>query len=105
MKTYQNLVRCIAYKNGNLYTAVCLDLFMAAHGNTINEAIAKLKQELKEFISIPFAIQLIKPTPFSMWSKYYWIKFLLTKNGNRRDVMIFEAGCSPSFFFREGSSS
>ena len=39
MKTYQDLVRCIAYKNGNLYTAVCLDLFMTAHGNTINEAI------------------------------------------------------------------
>ena len=91
----------MAYKTGNLYIAVCLDLSLAAQGNTMEEATEKLDAQIQDFIAEinnepQYANQLLnRPAPLSLWLKYYWFKFLLAKNGNgnRRNVRFFEEDC------------
>ncbi|OOS01247.1 hypothetical protein B0186_03990 [Canicola haemoglobinophilus] len=99
MKKYRKLIRCMAYKKGNLYIAICLDLSLAAQGDTMDEAIEKLDGQIKDFIAEvnaepQHASQLLnRPAPLSLWVKYYWFKFLSAKNGNKKGVSFFEEDC------------
>ncbi|WP_424407832.1 hypothetical protein [Pasteurella sp. PK-2025] len=99
MKKHRKLIRCMAYKKGNLYIAVCLDLSLAAQADTMNEAIEKLDSQIRDFVeevsSDPqYASQLLnRPAPLSLWVKYYWFKFLSAKNGNKNGVAFFEEDC------------
>lgn len=99
MKKYRKLIRCMAYKKGNLYLAVCLDLSLAAQADTLEEAVDKLDEQIKDFLEEvetdpQYAAQLLnRPAPLSLWLKYYWFKFLSAKNGNKKGVAFFEESC------------
>ena len=99
MKKYRKLIRCMVYPKGDLYIAVCLDLSLAAQADTMQEAMDKLDSQIRDLIrevnSEPeYAQQLLnRPAPLSLWVKYYWLRFLLAKNGNNKDVAFFEERC------------
>ncbi|WP_052123108.1 hypothetical protein [Gallibacterium anatis] len=92
----QKIIRCMAYKKGDLYIAVCLDLSLAAQGDSMEEVVSKLEAQIKDLIdeanSEPqYAAQLLnRPAPLSLWIKYYWFRFLSAKNGNKNNVEFFE---------------
>lgn len=99
MKQYRKVIRCMAYKQGDLFIAVCLDLSLAAQANSIEDAITKLDKQIQDFIvevnaDPQYAKQLLnRPAPLPLWIKYYWLKFLSVKNGNKQDVAFFEEEC------------
>ncbi|WP_439256585.1 hypothetical protein [Lonepinella sp. BR2271] len=99
MKKYRKLIRCMAYRENNLFIAVCLDLSLAAQADSMDEAIQKLDMQIQDFIEEinaepEYAIQLLnRSAPLSLWIKYYWFKFLSAKNGNKKQVAFFEEDC------------
>ncbi|QIW16115.1 DUF1902 domain-containing protein [Pasteurellaceae bacterium RH1A] len=99
MKKYRKTIRCMAYQNGDLAIAVCLDLSLAAQANTQREAMDKLDAQIQDFIAEAnaepqYALQLLnRPAPLSLWIKYYWLKFLSIVNGNKKGIAFFEEDC------------
>ncbi len=99
MNKHRKIIRCMAYKEKDLYIAVCLDLSLASQGNSLNEAMAKLDNQIKDYIDEALAEpqytqQLLnRPSPISLWIKYYWLKFLIAKNGNKQGISFFENEC------------
>ncbi|MCP2041906.1 hypothetical protein L1281_002524 [Neisseria sp. HSC-16F19] len=95
----KKLIRCMAYKSGSLYVAVCLDLSLAAQADTMEGAINKLDSQvhslIEEALAEPkYAYQLLnRPAPLSLWAKYYWLKFMAAKNGNKKQAVFFEESC------------
>lgn len=99
MGKHQKFIRCMAYQHNQLFIAICLDLSLSAQADTMDEAISKLDAQVKDYLDEAFAdptytYQLLnRPAPLSLWFKYYWLKFLLAKNGNKKDVAFFEERC------------
>lgn len=96
---YRKIIRCMAYKKGELYIAVCLDLSLAAQADTMESAIDKLDEQVRAYIEEvnrepQYARQLLnRPAPISLWAKYYWCKFLSAKNGSQKNITFFEEHC------------
>lgn len=92
-------IRCMAYQSDGLYIAACLDLSLAAQADSLHDAVEKLNAQigalLEEVEREPqYAAQLLnRPAPLSLWFKYYWLKFLAAKNGNKRGTVFFEESC------------
>ena len=99
MKKYRKLIRCMAYKSNNLFIAVCLDLSLSAQAETMDEAMSKLDAQIKDYVAEALADpnythQLLnRSAPLSLWMKYYWLRFLSAKNGNKKGVAFFEESC------------
>ncbi|MGJ0635814.1 DUF1902 domain-containing protein [Xenorhabdus bovienii] len=76
-------LRCMAYQQGDVYIAACLDLSLAAQANSIDKAISKLEGQVSDYLeevtSEPeYAKQLInRKAPLSMWLKYWYIACML----------------------------
>lgn len=94
------LLRCMAFKEKEHYTAVCLSLSLASRGDTIAEAMDNLDAQINDYLaevkSEPqFAVQLLnRPSPLSLWVKYYFIKFMSVWRGKTKDVSFYEGACS-----------
>lgn len=95
------ILRCMAYKKGELYIAECLDLSLATQGNSFDEVEKKLDDQLEDYLNEAFSDKrytrqlLNRPSPFSSWVRYYWFRFLLiAKNGKGKDVSFFEERCT-----------
>lgn len=49
--TLQNLfIRCYAYKTGDLWVAVCIDLSLAAQADSLGEVRAKLAGQINDYV-------------------------------------------------------
>ncbi|WP_275348344.1 hypothetical protein, partial [Xenorhabdus bovienii] len=98
-------LRCMAYQQGDMYIAACLDLSLAAQANSIDEAISKLEAQVSDYLeeatSEPeYAKQLInRKAPLSMWLKYWLIAFKLKVrrafylNKEAVSVKLFDEQC------------
>lgn len=90
-------LRCMAYQESGVFVAACLDQSLAAQGDTMQDAMAKLEEQIKDYLAEAYAEpafteQLLKrKAPASMWLKY--IKIAL---GN-----FFNANAGPEKLFRE----
>ncbi|MBC8946779.1 DUF1902 domain-containing protein [Xenorhabdus indica] len=69
-------LRCMAYRQGDIYVAACLDLSLAAQADSIDDAISKLESQVDDYLeeidSEPeYAKQLLnRKAPLSMRLRY-----------------------------------
>ncbi|MGH8490532.1 MAG: DUF1902 domain-containing protein [Gammaproteobacteria bacterium] len=84
MKPTQLLLRCYAERVGNQWQAFCLDLSLAAQGDTFIEVKEKLEAMVAEYVydalageDREYAEQLLaRRAPPRDWLKYYWYRVL-----------------------------
>lgn len=82
MKPSQLMLRCYAEQVNHQWQAFCLDLNLAAQGDSFDEAEAKLKDMICEYVfdalageDQKYADQLLnRRAPWSFWIKYYYIR-------------------------------
>lgn len=74
-------LRCMAYKQGEVFVAACLDLSLAAQADTMQEATRKLEHQVKDYLEEAYSEpqytkqMLRRKAPLSMWLKYWVIAF------------------------------
>lgn len=79
-----NTLHCIAQKEGEYWSARCLDFTLYAVGNTLDEAKSKLSTQIDEYIydaiegeDKEFAAELLlRKAPLKDWIVYHTIDFL-----------------------------
>ena len=84
MKITDILLRCMAQQRGEQWQALCLDLCLAAQGDTFEEAKGKLEGMIEEYLEDAligedqaYAHQLLnRKAPASDWMRYYFWRFL-----------------------------
>ncbi len=85
MRPNELILRCYAERDGALWVAVCLDLSLAAQGDSYEEARQKLDAQIHEYVHDALAgqdrahaLQLMtrRKAPFSEWARYYVLKNL-----------------------------
>lgn len=96
MKPRQLFLRCLADKRNGQWQVFCLDLDLAAQGETLDEAKGKLESQINEYVfdalageDQAYADQLLsRRAPLGLWVRYYWygilLKVLHIHNGIRR---------------------
>ncbi|WP_282296217.1 hypothetical protein [Stenotrophomonas sp. PS02289] len=82
MRPNQILLRCFAERDGQLWVAYCLDLSLAAQGDTLEEVKGKLDEQIREYVSdalvgpdrahAPYLLS--RSAPASLWLHYLWVK-------------------------------
>jgi hypothetical protein len=86
MKPTQLLLRCYAEKVGNQWQAFCLDLSLAAQGDTFAAVKDKLDAMVAEYVydalageDREYAEQLLtRRAPLRDWLKYHWYRVLIS---------------------------
>lgn len=80
MKPIDLLIRCYAEKSDDQWSAVCIDLCLAAQADSLDEARKKLESMIIDYIDDAFgedrefaADLLQRKAPFSQFVKYYKI--------------------------------
>jgi hypothetical protein len=76
------ILRCYAEHDGDLWVAVCVDLSLAAQGDTPEEARHKLVEQMREYLLDALAgedqafgdILLTRKAPWQQVLKYHYIK-------------------------------
>lgn len=84
MKPSELILRCYAERRGDQWQAFCLDLSLAAQGDTFAEVKDKLDAMVAEYVydalvgeDKEFAEQLLaRRAPLRDWIKYYWYSAL-----------------------------
>ena len=95
-------LRCMAYKSGEVYIAVCLDLSLAAQADSMKEAIEKLDKQVKDYLREAYADKkytrqmLDRSAPFALWLKYYLFRILLARTGNTKNKAFFKEESCPA---------
>lgn len=85
---YSRVLKCMAYQEGGLWVAVCLDLCLGAQDSSLHNAKAKLAAQIREYIidavqDERYGHQLLKrKAPVSLWIRYYICSFLLKLKGS-----------------------
>jgi len=82
MKPRDLIVQCYAEKKGDVWQAFCLDLNLAAQGDSLedvktrlDEMIASYLHDIMEGEDREYADQLLpRRAPLGFWLKYYWLK-------------------------------
>lgn len=66
-------IRCFAVQRGDQFVAVCLDLSLATQADTMEEAMRKLDDQIKDCLDDLFASGNLvsRPAPLGQWI-YYW---------------------------------
>jgi predicted RNase H-like HicB family nuclease len=79
MKSEQLVLRCYAENKKEYWQVFCLDLTLAAQGDTFEEAKEKLESMICSYVSEAltedkdYADQLLsRPAPLNYWAKYYF---------------------------------
>ena len=86
MKPNDLILRCYAQQENDVWIAVCLDLCLAAQGDSLNEVKHKLEAQIADYVhdalvgdDREFAHQLLKrKAPLHFWARYYWLKLTTT---------------------------
>ena len=90
-------LHCYAVKNNGQWIACCLDFTLAAQADSFEEAVAKLKIMINEYIKDATELfaehretLLNRKAPVSEWVKYFYFLFLYkihhTKDGLHRFI-------------------
>ena len=82
MKAEELVLRCMAEREGDQWVAQCLDLCLAAQGDSYDDARSKLEAMMYDYVKDAligedrmYADQLMtRKAPFSQWVKYYKYK-------------------------------
>lgn len=83
MQAKSLVLRCYAVEEGGIWSAMCIDLCLAAQGDTYEEARRKLHAQIGEYVydalcgdDREFADQLLtRKSPLSMRLYYYVVRF------------------------------
>ena len=94
MKPKNLLLRCYAHKQDDQWGAFCLDLCLAAQGDSFEEAKAKLDSMIGEYVydatvgeDKGYAEQLLsRKAPLDQWATYYLYKVLIAVHAKRNDL-------------------
>lgn len=96
MKPKQLFLRCFADTSNGQWQVFCLDLDLAAQGDTLDEAKQKLESQISEYVFDALAGEdqaysdqlLSRRAPLRLWVRYYWYGFLIkvwhVQNGIKR---------------------
>ena len=84
IRTRNLMLRCYANKDGDQWQAFCIDLCLAAQGESFPEVKQKLEHMMVEYVydalageDREFAEQLLnRKAPLSQIATYYWIKLM-----------------------------
>lgn len=82
MRPKELILRGLAERKEGVWQAFCLDLSLAAQGETFDEAMAKLESQVKEYLYDALegedkehaSYLLSRSAPASLWLKYYSVK-------------------------------
>lgn len=91
-------LRCMAYRQDGVYVAACLDLSLAAQADTMQDALCKLDEQIKDYVaealSEPeYADKLLnRKAPLSMWLKYWVVAFQIFSR-SKREARLFQEPC------------
>ncbi|MCK9394339.1 MAG: DUF1902 domain-containing protein [Methylobacter sp.] len=85
MKTTELIIKCYAKQEEGIWVAVCLDLGLAAQGNSFDESKRKLEEQIVFYVDEAlqdkeYGSQLLsRKAPLSSWVEYYsaWILTML----------------------------
>ncbi|MBE7422241.1 MAG: DUF1902 domain-containing protein [Zoogloeaceae bacterium] len=85
MKPRQLFLRCFADVRDGQWQAFCLDLDLAAQGDSFKEVKSKLEGMVSEYVYDALAGEdqthaqqlLCRRAPAYLWARYYWYKFLI----------------------------
>jgi len=88
------LLRCYADRQGDTWQAFCIDLNLAAQGDTFKEVRYKLHLQIDEYVNDAltgedreYADQLLnRPAPFAIRAKYYYLKVLFLIKAVHNDI-------------------
>ncbi len=95
MRPRDMVLRCYAEKKGEQWQAFCLDLTLAAHGDSLEDVKKRLDEMILSYVydatvgeDSQYADQLLsRRAPWSFWLTYYWYKSVykarIAKNGLR----------------------
>lgn len=96
MKVQELILRCYAEKDGETgqWQAFCLDLCLAAQGDTFEDAKAKLEGQIADYVydavageDRDFAHQLLKRrAPWQAWVRYCYLLVLTRFGRMKRDI-------------------
>ena len=81
MKSTELVLRCLAERDGNVWVASCLDLSLAAQGDSLDEVKKKLEQMIFEYVLDATVgedrehadVLLNRKAPLASWIKYYFV--------------------------------
>lgn len=83
MRTKDLILRCYATNYVGVWEAFCLDLNLAAQGDSFTEVKAKLEAQIESYIvdaltvHREYADQLLnRKAPFVLWARYYFLRSL-----------------------------
>jgi len=82
MKPKSLILRCFAEKKDGQWTAVCVDFYLAAQSDSLNDVLQKLESQIKSYIDEAlngcdklYSKQLLcRKAPLFQILKYYYIK-------------------------------
>jgi len=94
IKPAQLLLRCYAERVDNQWQAFCLDLTLAAQGDSFEQARGKLRAMIVEYVTDAivgedreFADQLLsRKAPLGEWAKYYGMAMLTRLHAARSNL-------------------
>lgn len=80
MKTRQLTIKCFAKQTEGVWVAVCLDFYLAAQGESMEEVKNKLEEQIYNYVEEAlldkqYGDQLLnRRAPLSSWLEYYYIR-------------------------------
>ncbi len=104
MRPNQLLLRCFAEREDGLWVAHCLDLSLAAQGDSLADVKRKLDLQIRDYVNDALAgvdrqhaaYLLKRKAPLSLWLRYYWVLCLIAK-----DALLHSDEPSREEVFRE----
>lgn len=98
MKPQNMVLRCYAEQQGKIWVTVCIDLCLAAQADSLEEAKAKMHEQVREYLDDAFGQDsdyfedlMFRPAPLSQILKYHLIKY-------RKRMSIASANMADSIF-------
>jgi len=101
MRPEQLIIRCYAVRKRSCWVAFCLDLTLAAQGETFEQAKASLDAQIREYVHDALAGEdrphapylLSRRAPVGEWIKYYAVRalaYLQRRSGQQRTRELFQ---------------
>ncbi|MFP9227573.1 DUF1902 domain-containing protein [Pectobacterium cacticida] len=92
-------LRCMAYQQNGVFVAACIDLSLAAQADTMQDAMKKLDEQIKDYLveaySEPaYTEQLLnRKAPLSMRLKYFKLVFKFLFSRQHGPITLFREPC------------
>lgn len=96
MKPNEMILRCYAEKQAGEWVAVCIDLGLAAQGESADEVRAKLHEMIESYViealtvdKLYFDQLLSRKAPFNQRIRYHWLSFRASCNAVSQKFKTF----------------